>query len=50
MVTTKHAETGEYMTIDYVWLTILCRVGPILREMGSVEAMEWLIRETQPIG
>jgi len=26
------------------------RVGPILREMGRLEAMEWLIRETQPIG
>jgi len=26
------------------------RVGPILKEMGRVEAMEWLIRETQPIG
>jgi Xaa-Pro aminopeptidase len=26
------------------------RVGPILKEMGRVEAMQWLIRETQPIG
>jgi len=29
-----------------------CRdsVGPILKEMGRVEALQWLIRETQPIG
>jgi len=30
----------------------LCRdrVGPILKEMGRIEALEWLIKETQPIG
>ena len=31
-------------------LLAICRVGPILREMGRVEALEWLIKETQPIG
>lgn len=30
----------------------LCRdrVGPLLRQMGRTEALDWLIRETQPIG
>ncbi|XP_023332504.1 xaa-Pro aminopeptidase 1 [Eurytemora carolleeae] len=26
------------------------RVGPLLKEMGKVEALDWLIKETQPIG
>ena len=33
--------------------SIIChhyRVGPILKQMGRVEALEWLIKETQPIG
>ena len=30
----------------------LCRdrVGPLLREMDHVEGLNWLIRETEPIG
>lgn len=26
------------------------RVGPLLQQMGRTEALEWLVRETQPIG
>jgi hypothetical protein len=31
-------------------LLCMCRVGPLLRQMGRTEALDWLIRETQPIG
>ena len=26
------------------------RVGPLLKEAGRTEALEWLFRETQPMG
>jgi hypothetical protein len=37
-----------YVYIGYC--CVMCRVGPLLRQMGRTEALDWLIRETQPIG
>ena len=45
---------GETLIVKKNTLSMLLlgrdRVGPLLKEAGRMETLEWLFRETQPMG